>query len=218
AFRTRSSPRSPSSSMPGVSTITTGPRGSSSMALRTGSVVVPLTSETTARSWPVTRFTRLDFPTFLLPKKPICSRSPEGVSFIPIILSPLPIAQMLQETLQTFHNIIIGSLDIPGIPGIRNIPGVMAEIQQQMKFMLRIPPDNGHHVPQIPGIHADEVVVFPVILRAHAHRPFLGAGNSQLRQLFPGAPMNRIADFLGAGSGGRNIKIIGGAPSADHVL
>ena len=44
------------------------PIGSSSMALLTGSVVVPFTSDTTASSWPVTLFTILDFPTFLLPK------------------------------------------------------------------------------------------------------------------------------------------------------
>ena len=38
-------PSSPSSSIPGVSIITTGPRGRSSIALSTGSVVVPLMSE-----------------------------------------------------------------------------------------------------------------------------------------------------------------------------
>ena len=80
-FLTRSSPRAPSSSKPGVSMITTGPRGSSSMALRTGSVVVPFTSETTASSWPVTALTRLDFPAFRTPKNPMCVRSPDGVSF-----------------------------------------------------------------------------------------------------------------------------------------
>ena len=85
ALRTRSSPRCPSSSIPGVSMITTGPIGSSSMALLTGSVVVPFTSDTTASSCPVTLFTILDFPAFLLPKKPICTRSADGVSFIPII-------------------------------------------------------------------------------------------------------------------------------------
>lgn len=40
------------SSRPGVSIITTGPSGSNSMALETGSVVVPATSETMARSCP----------------------------------------------------------------------------------------------------------------------------------------------------------------------
>ena len=49
-FFTRSSPSSPSSSKPGVSIITTGPRGKSSVAFVTGSVVVPFVSDTTARS------------------------------------------------------------------------------------------------------------------------------------------------------------------------
>ena len=68
---TRSSPSAPVSSMPGVSTMTTGPSGRSSIAFLTGSVVVPFTSETTARSCPVTAFTTLDFPALRMPKKPM---------------------------------------------------------------------------------------------------------------------------------------------------
>ena len=66
--RTRSSPSSPASSIPGVSMITTGPIGSSSMVFFTGSVVGPFTSETMESSWPVTALTTLDFPAFLTPK------------------------------------------------------------------------------------------------------------------------------------------------------
>ena len=57
---------------------TTGPNGSSSMDFCTGSVVVPFTSETTARSCPVTAFKTLDFPAFRRPKKPIWTRSEDG--------------------------------------------------------------------------------------------------------------------------------------------
>ena len=60
-----------SSSKPGVSVMTTGPSGSSSIAFCTGSVVVPGRSETTARSCAVTALTRLDFPALRLPKKPM---------------------------------------------------------------------------------------------------------------------------------------------------
>ena len=65
--------------------ITTGPRGSSSIAFLTGSVVVPSTSDTTESSCPVIALTRLDLPAFLRPKNPICTRSLLGVSFNPII-------------------------------------------------------------------------------------------------------------------------------------
>ena len=70
-FCTRSSPSAPSSSYPGVSIITTGPMGSSSMDFFTGSVVVPLTSETTLKDCPVTALTTLDLPAFRIPKNPI---------------------------------------------------------------------------------------------------------------------------------------------------
>ena len=81
ARSTRIEPSSPSSSMPGVSMMTTGPIGSSSIVFRTGSVVVPFISETSARFCPVTAFTRLDFPALRNPKKPICTRSAAGLSF-----------------------------------------------------------------------------------------------------------------------------------------
>ena len=61
---------------------TTGPMGSSSMALLTGSVVVPGVSDTTAAACPVRTFSRLDFPALRRPNRPICSRSPLGTSFI----------------------------------------------------------------------------------------------------------------------------------------
>ena len=85
AAATRFSPSAPQSSMPGVSIISTGPSGSSSIAFLTASVVVPLTSLTTEISCPVTAFTRLLLPAFRTPKKPICVLSPDGVSFKPII-------------------------------------------------------------------------------------------------------------------------------------
>ena len=69
--------------------IWTGPSGKSSMALYTGSVVVPLVSDTMDRSCPVKALTRLDFPTFRRPRKAMRRRSPEGVSFKLIcVLSP----------------------------------------------------------------------------------------------------------------------------------
>ena len=73
--------------MPGVSISMTGPKGRSSIVLYTGSVVVPLTSETMARFCPVTAFMMLDFPAFRLPKKEMCTRSAAGVWFIDIVAS-----------------------------------------------------------------------------------------------------------------------------------
>ena len=84
AFSILSCPNLPSSSKPGVSIITTGPRGRISIALETGSVVVPSSSETIESCWPVIAFTRLDLPAFLRPKKLMCVLSPEVTSFNPI--------------------------------------------------------------------------------------------------------------------------------------
>jgi hypothetical protein len=55
--------------------ITTGPSGKISIDFNTGSVVVPLISETTESFWFVTAFTTLDFHAFVQPKKDICGLS-----------------------------------------------------------------------------------------------------------------------------------------------
>jgi hypothetical protein len=52
------------------------------MDFSTTSVVVPATGEVMATSWPATRLRKLDFPTFVRPKRPIWRRKDLGVLFI----------------------------------------------------------------------------------------------------------------------------------------
>ena len=74
--------------MPEASMSTTVPNGSISIDLFTGSVVVPLTSETTAVYRFATAFIRPDFPAFRLPKKTMCVLPADGVSFNVIVFPP----------------------------------------------------------------------------------------------------------------------------------
>ena len=82
AFKVRSiriSPSVPSSSNPGVSMMTQGPMPCSSMALLTGSVVVPGMSDTKAVSCPVKALISDDFPLLRRPKRAMCRRLAVGV-------------------------------------------------------------------------------------------------------------------------------------------
>ena len=72
-------PSSPASSMPAVSISTHAPRSGNSIAFRTGSVVVPGTSDTMDTAWPAIAFTSDDFPAFLLPKNAMRSLSDDDV-------------------------------------------------------------------------------------------------------------------------------------------
>ncbi len=96
AFSTRFLPSSPLSSSPGVSINIHGPSGKISIALYTGSVVVPFVSDTIARDCPVTAFNILDFPAFRFPKIAICKRSPCIVACNPI--SSLQSTQNAQDS------------------------------------------------------------------------------------------------------------------------
>ena len=117
AFWTLSDPSAPSSSSPGVSIMTTGPRGSSSMAFSTGTVVVPLTSDTMARLCPVRALMMLDFPALRLPKMPMCTRSEEGVLFRLIVhIPPLGLDGSIIRNGNLFGCLPGSVSDSPGLP------------------------------------------------------------------------------------------------------
>ena len=78
----RASPRMVASSHPPVSSQSTGPKGRSSMAFSTTSVVVPAMGETMATSCPAMRLRRVDFPTLALPARAMVRRLALGVAFI----------------------------------------------------------------------------------------------------------------------------------------
>ncbi len=86
------------------------------MALRTASVVVPAVSDTTDRSWPVTAFTTLDLPALHTPKKAICTRSPEGVSFMPAMnapAEPFPLSAISSLLIYRTRNALLYRLQFP---------------------------------------------------------------------------------------------------------
>ena len=82
-------PSSPPSSAPAVSTSVTAPTGKSSIALTTGSVVVPGVSLTIDTSCPAKALTRLDLPALRLPKKPMRTLFALGAEFKLPINPPL---------------------------------------------------------------------------------------------------------------------------------
>jgi hypothetical protein len=58
------------------------------MALNTGSVVVPATSDTSDTRWPVRALISEDLPAFRLPNRPMCSRAERGVFGCSILIPP----------------------------------------------------------------------------------------------------------------------------------
>ena len=89
-FSTRILPSSPTSSKPAVSISTQAPMPLISIALYTGSVVVPATSDTIDTLCPVKALIKEDLPLLRLPKKPIWSLLAFGVSFKVFVTKSLP--------------------------------------------------------------------------------------------------------------------------------
>ena len=78
---TRSLPRVVLSSRPGVSISSDAPTSGNSIALLTGSVVVPATSDTMDTGWPTMAFSSDDLPLLHLPNRATQKRSALGVLF-----------------------------------------------------------------------------------------------------------------------------------------
>ena len=85
--------------------------GRSSIAFKTGSVVVPRTSETRASSWLVTAFTTLDLPALRMPKNPMWTRSPEGVSFNVLVLRTASLTAVTSFFVSSFVFFLIAPVD-----------------------------------------------------------------------------------------------------------
>jgi len=62
------------------------------------------------------------------------------------------------------------------------------------------------HVADVPGIHADEIVVGGIVGPGQLSGGFTRAADSYLAELFPGPPVDRVAGLLGTGGSGCDLE------------
>ena len=67
-------------------------------------------------------------------------------------------AEVLQESLASLGYILPGGLKISRIPGVRHVPALFGKIQQPKNFVTGISACDGLHIPDIPMVHADQIV------------------------------------------------------------
>ena len=124
----------------------------------------------------------------------------------------------LQQSPASGQHIRIGGIKITGIPGIRDVPGMIGKIQQAIHLMIGVPAGNTHHAADVRALHADQQIIMRIICLRHLPRPLSFHGYALTRQSVSGAMMHRIADLLSARRRRGNGKFIRHARLSDQIL
>ena len=113
---------------------------------------------------------------------------------------------LFQKALAAVGNILPAALEVPGVPGVRHgFPGAAGVFHEQMEFSGRIRPEKAAHVPQIGLIHADEQVIFFIVVLYHAPCPLTGAVNAMLREQPGRGGIDAAAEFVRMSGSGSNF-------------
>lgn len=84
--------------------------------------------------------------------------------------------------------------------------------------MLRVVPCDAPHITDIPGIHPQKIIICSIIRFPHLNRTMAATWNPHLLELSAGALMHAVSDFLCAGGGGCDRKLIGNAAFFNYVF
>src|SRR5699024_3525556 len=106
---------------------------------------------------------------------------------------------MPQERLAALFYVIVSHVKIPGVPGVRDVPWPVREIQEPVYLVVRVRTDDPVHIPDIPALHTAQIIVVLIVFLCHLHGVLSFCADAKLPQL-PGRPrMDRVADLLPAG-------------------
>ena len=114
----------------------------------------------------------------------------------------------MQQPLTPFQHIPPCGLEIAGVPRVGHIAGALGVFHQEVHLVLEVPATDAMHIAEIGLIHADQEVVFLVIIVLELPGGLAGAVDPMLRQLAPCRGIDRIADLLGAGRRGLNVDCL----------
>ena len=100
----------------------------------------------------------------------------------------------------SFQNIGIGLLEISGIPGIGDIPGMVGKVEETMNFSFVIAGKNFQNVADIRLFHADDIVVEIIVPGIELFGGPVVTGDSFFGQQLSDRRIDGISELFPAGS------------------
>ena len=83
--------------------------------------------------------------------------------------------------------------------------------------MLRIRADDAVDIPDVPGLHGDDVIIVLIVFLRHLHGILAGGADAQLPQ-FAGRPrVDRVSGLLGAGGRRGDMELVSQTLLLYHV-
>ena len=77
---------------------------------------------------------------------------------------------------------------------------------------------NPHHIPAVPAIHANDVIILFIIRLCHLHSAVVAAPDPHLLQFPLSSIVDAVSDLLAAGSRGVDVEAGGKAAFVHHIV
>lgn len=126
--------------------------------------------------------------------------------------------QTIKQPPAAFFHIPPGRIEIVGVPRVGNIAGVVGILHQELHLALEVPAADAVHIAEVCLIHANQQIVFLVIVVLKLSCSFPGAIDPMLGQLAPRWRIDRVADLLGAGRSGLDQEVLFQARFPHQIL
>ena len=146
------------------------------------------------------------------------ARAVIDVAFFDAPSSPLLPEHGIKQPLTPLQHILPSGLEIVGVPRVRDIAGVRGVVHQEGHLPGIIAAANAIHILEVGAVHANQQIIFVVVLIGELPRSMTVAGDAMLHQLAACGQIDRIADLLPTGGSRRDLKFFLQARFLHQVL
>ena len=140
-------------------------------------------------------------------------------SFLSFCCAPGSIAEkLLEEGFAADVHVVPGSLEVAGVPGVRDVSVDAGVFEQERDLVLVVLPDDAVAPAAIHGVHEDDIVVVLVLFAGHLMGVVPFAGDAVFIQHALCRRIDRVADLLCGHRRRGDFKPVRDAFAPHHVF
>ena len=120
--------------------------------------------------------------------------------------------KLFQQGFAPFIDVTVGNVKAVAVPGVCYVSASFGIIQQFVDLMLRVRPQNTHHIADVVSIHPDQIIIPLIVAFLQLYRVPVRAGDAVFQQFFLGRRVDWVANavsyFFPAGRTGSDFKFL----------
>ena len=113
-----------------------------------------------------------------------------------------------QQSGTAVQNVIVGNVEIAGIPRISHIAGAVGIVQYFTDLAFGISFEHAKEITDVGAVHTDDEIKIAVVCPCDLPGPVAAAVNAGFGEFFSGTVVDGSADLLGGGGGGVDEKFL----------